>query len=57
MGFDSRYAMQKWINTLASYSDVERYVTRRAQTFVVSFGSKVTRLFDDAFSTLKLVNT
>lgn len=57
MGFDSAYAMQKWVNTLASYSDVERYVTRRAQTFVVSFGSKVTRFFDDAFSVLKLVNS
>lgn len=57
MGFDSRYAMRKWVNTLATYSDVERYVLRRASTFVVSFGSKVTRYFDDAFSVLKLVNT
>lgn len=54
MGFDSRYAMRKWVNTLATYSDVERYVLRRASTFVVSFGSKVTRYFDDAFSTLTL---
>lgn len=54
MGFDSRYAMRKWVNTLATYSDVERYVLRRASTFVVSFGSKVTRYFDDAFSTMTL---
>lgn len=54
MGFDSRYAMRKWVNTLATYSDVERYVLRRASTFVVSFGSKVTRYFDDAFSVLTL---
>lgn len=57
MGFDSQYALRKWVNTLASYSDVERYVTRRASTFVTSFGSKVTRYFDDAFSVLKLVNS
>ena len=57
MGFDSQYAMRKWVNTLASYSDVERYVTRRASTFVTSFGSKVTRYFDDAFAVLKLINT
>lgn len=57
MGFDSKYAMRKWVNTLATYSDVERYVTRRASTFVVSFGSKITRYFDDAFAVLKLVNT
>jgi len=54
MGFDSRYAMRKWVNTLATYSDVERYVLRRASTFVVSFGSKTTRYFDDAFSVLTL---
>ena len=54
MGFDSRYAMRKWVNTLATYSDVERYVLRRASTFVVSFGSKVTRYFDDAFSVMTL---
>ena len=54
MGFDSRYAMRKWVNTLATYSDVERYVLRRASTFVVSFGSKVTRYFDDSFSVLTL---
>lgn len=57
MGFDSRYAMRKWVNTLATYSDVERYVLRRASTFVVSFGSKVTRYFDDAFSVVTLVNS
>ena len=57
MGFDSQYALRKWINTLSSYSDVERYVTRRASTFVTSFGSKVTRYFDDSFSVLKLINT
>lgn len=57
MGFDSRYAMRKWVNTLATYSDVERYVLRRSSTFVVSFGSKVTRYFDDAFSVCKLVNS
>lgn len=54
MGFDSRYAMRKWVNTLATYTDVERYVLRRASTFVVSFGSKVTRYFDDSFSVLTL---
>jgi len=54
MGFDSRYAMRKWVNTLATYSDVERYVLRRASTFVVSFGSKVTRYFDDSLSVLTL---
>ena len=57
MGLDSAYAMRKWTNTLATYSDVERYVLRRASTFIVSFGSKVTRFFDDAFSVCKLVNT
>jgi len=55
MGFDSQFAMQRWINTLATYSDVERFVLRRAQAVVVSFGSKVTRYFDDAFSTLSLI--
>ena len=54
MGFDSRYAMQRWVNTLATYSDVERYVMRRASGIVVSFGSKVTRIFDDAFNVLSL---
>lgn len=54
MGFDSRYAMQRWVNTLATYSDVERYVMRRASGIVVSFGSKVTRFFDDAFNVLSL---
>lgn len=54
MGFDSRYAMQRWVNTLATYSDVERYVMRRSSGIVVSFGSKVTRIFDDAFSVLSL---
>ena len=57
MGFDSAYALRKWVNTLSSYSDVERYVTRRASTFVTSFGSKVTRYFDDSFSVLKLINS
>ena len=57
MGFDSQFALRKWINTLSSYSDVERYVTRRASTFVTSFGSKVTRYFSDSFSVLKLINS
>lgn len=57
MGFDSRYAMQKFINSNASYSDVERFVLRRGSAFVVSFGEKTVRMFDEAFSVLSLVNT
>lgn len=57
MGFDSQYAMQKFINSYASYSDVERFVLRRGSAFVISFGTKTVRIFDDAFSTLSLVNS
>lgn len=54
MGFDSSYALQRWINSQSTYSDVERYILRRAQSVVVSFGSKVTRFQDQAFNVLSL---
>ena len=57
MGLDSRYAIQKFINSNAAYSDVERFVLRRGSAFVVSFGFKTVRLFDDAFSTVSLTNS
>lgn len=57
MGFDSRYAIQKFVNANAAYSDVERFVLRRGSAFVVSFGFKTVRLFDTAFNTLSLVNS
>lgn len=57
MGLDSRYAIQKFINSNAAYSDVERFVLRRGSAFVVSFGFKTVRLFDDAFSVVSLTNS
>jgi hypothetical protein len=57
MGFDSKYAMRKWVNSYAAYSDVERFVLRRGSAFVVSYGEKITRIFDDAFSVLSLTYT
>lgn len=57
MGLDSRYAMQKFINSNAAYSDVERFVLRRGSAFVVSFGTKTVRIFDDAFAVCSLTNS
>ena len=57
MGLDSRFAMQKFVNSNASYSDVERFVLRRGSAFVSSFGMRTVRIFDDSFSVLSLTNS
>jgi len=57
MGLDSRFAMQKFVNSNASYSDVERFVLRRGSAFVSSFGMKTVRIFDDSFSVVSLTNS
>ena len=57
MGIDAQYGIHKFVNAYASYSDVERFVLRRGSAFVVSFGTKSVRMFDQAFSVLSLVDS
>jgi hypothetical protein len=52
VGFDSRYAIQRFVNVDASYEAIENYVMRRATAFRVDFGELASRLYDDAWSVL-----
>lgn len=52
VGFDSRYAIQRFINVEASYEAIEDYVMRKATGFRVDFGEMATRLYDEAWSVL-----
>lgn len=52
VGFDSRYAIQRFVNVDAAYEAIENYVMRRATAFRVDFGELASRLYDDAWSVL-----
>lgn len=52
VGFDSRYAIQRFVNVDATYEAIENYVMRRATAFRVDFGELASRLYDDAWSVL-----
>ena len=57
MGFDSRYGIHRVTSSAASYEAVENFVLKRSTAMRFDTGEVVTRLFDDAFDVLKLVNT
>lgn len=57
VGFDSRYAIQRFINVNAKYEAIEEYVMRKATAFRVDFGEMATRLYDEAWSVLDTSNT
>lgn len=57
MGLDASAALHRFNSTAASYSDVERFVLRRGNGFVISYGEILTRQWANAFSVLSLTTT
>lgn len=57
VGLDSRWAIRRVINVSAAYSAVESYVMRRATSFRVDYGEIAHRLYDDAWTKLRLETT
>lgn len=55
--FDSRYALRRVTNALASYSAVESMVLQRSTFFRTDFGFLLHRILDDAFLLLDYTNT
>ena len=56
-GLDNKWALRRYINVSASYNAIEDFVIRRATAFRVDHGEAVTRLYDDAFTVMDLVDT
>ncbi len=54
-GLDSQWALRRYVNVSASYDAIESFVIRRAKAFRVDHGEALTRLFDDAFTTMDLL--
>lgn len=54
VGFDPRYAIQRFVNIAASYDAIEDYVMRKATGFRVDYGEMSTRLYDEAWTVLDL---
>lgn len=54
VGFDPRYAIQRFVNISASYDAIEDYVMRKATGFRVDYGEMATRMYDEAWSVLSL---
>jgi hypothetical protein len=57
VGLDNEFALRRYINVSASYAAVEEFLLRRARALRVDFGQTTTRLYDDAFSVMDLINT
>jgi len=56
-GLDRSSALRRYINVSAEYAAMEEFVLRRAKAFRVDHGEALSRLFDDAFRSMDLVNT
>lgn len=54
VGFDPRYAIQRFVNISAAYEAIEEFVMRKATAFRVDYGEMATRLHDEAWSVLSL---
>lgn len=54
VGFDPRYAIQRFVNISASYDAIEDYVMRKATGFRVDYGEMATRMYDEAWTVLSL---
>lgn len=54
VGFDPRYAIQRFVNISAAYDAIEDYVMRKATGFRVDYGEMATRMYDEAWSVLSL---
>ncbi|QYW06466.1 hypothetical protein uan_054 [Pseudomonas phage UAntarctica] len=54
VGFDPRYAIQRFVNISAAYDAIEEFVMRKATGFRVDYGEMATRLHDEAWSVLSL---
>lgn len=54
VGFDPRYAIQRFVNISAAYDGIEEFVMRKATGFRVDYGEMATRLYDEAWSVLSL---
>jgi len=54
VGFDPRYAIQRFVNISAAYDAIEEFVMRKATGFRVDYGEMSTRLYDEAWSVLSL---
>lgn len=54
VGFDPRYAIQRFVNISAAYDAIEEFVMRKATGFRVDYGEMATRLYDEAWSVLSL---
>jgi len=57
VGLDNEFALRRYINVSASYSAVEEFLLRRAKALRVDFGQTTTRMYDDAFSVMDLIDT
>lgn len=57
INLNSHYNIHHITNQSASYEAIESYVMKRSTAMRFDTGEVVTRLFDDAFDVLKLVNT
>ncbi len=55
IGLDQQWALRRYINVSASYEAIEAFVIRRAKAFRVDHGEALTRLFDDAFTSMDLI--
>ena len=56
VGLDSAWALRRYINVSANYEAIESFVLRRAKGFRVDHGEVLTRLFDDAFTVMDIVD-
>ena len=56
VGLDSEWALRRYINVSANYEAIESFVLRRAKGFRVDHGEVLTRLFDDAFTVMDIVD-
>lgn len=49
VGYDAAYAMQSFVNVMATYSVIEEFVLRRGKAMRFDYGRMVTKMFDDAW--------
>jgi len=57
VGLDNEFALRRYINVSASYSAVEEFLLRRAKALRVDFGQTTTRMYDEAFKVMDLINS
>ena len=56
-GLDNSAALRRYVNVSASYEAIEQFVIRRGTAFRVDHGEALTRLYDDAFTSMDLLDT